>query len=257
MKALMRFAAVAALALSAVAVQAAPENFPDGMNNLPSTHWFAGKSALPGQFPPRWFEYFEEFTAGSAGYTEADWVLTTTELGAGSASEVVTDEDGGILLITNDAADNDADFFQSKGELYKFESGKKFYCEFRFKISEATQSDFVFGLQVRDTTPLAVTDGVFFSKDDGDALLDFHSIAASVDSAALAVATVTTAYAKYAFYYDGATRVQAAVNDVIVGELTQITPPTTELTVSFGIQNGEAVAKTMSVDYIYCAKERV
>jgi hypothetical protein len=32
--------------------------------------------------------------------------------------------------------------------------------------------------------------------------------------------------------------------------------PDTELTVSFGIQNGEAVAKTMTVDYIFAAKER-
>ena len=252
MKALMRLAAVAALSLSAVAAQAAPENFPDGMNNLPSTHWFAGKQALPGPFPARWYEQFEEWTA----YTEADWTLTTTEAGAGSAVEVVTDEDGGILLITNDAADNDADYYQSKGEQFTFTANKKLYCEFRFKISDATQSDFVMGLQVRDTTPLAVSDGVFFTKDDGDTLLDFHSISGSVASSALGVATVTTAYTKMAFYYDGATRIQAAVNDAIVAELTQITPPTTELTLSWGIQNGEAVAKTMSVDYLYCAKER-
>jgi hypothetical protein len=255
MKALLRLAAIAAV-LMPVAAFAAPENFPDGMNNLPSTHWFAGKQALPGPFPPRWFEVFEEFSSGSAGYTEADWVLTTTEAGAGSATEAVTDEDGGTLLITNDAADNDADFYQSKGEVFTFAAGKKLYCEFRFKVSDATQSDFIFGLQVRDTTPLAVSDGVFFMKDDGDALLDFHSFSGSVDSAASGIATVTTAYAKYAFYYDGATRIQAAVNDAIVAELTQVTPPTTELTVSFGVQNGEAVAKTMSVDYLYCAKER-
>jgi hypothetical protein len=29
-----------------------------------------------------------------------------------------------------------------------------------------------------------------------------------------------------------------------------------ELTISFGIQNGEAVAKTMSIDYIFVSKER-
>ena len=252
MKALLRFAAIAALALSAVAAQAAPENFPDGMNNLPSTHWLTGKQTFPTTFPPKWYEQFEEWTA----YTEADWTLTTTEAGAGSAVEVINDEDGGILLITNDAADDDRDFYQSKGEQWTFTANKKLYCEARIKISDATQSDFVFGLQIRDTTPLAVSDGVFFQKDDGDAFLDFHSFASSVDSAATAIATVNTSYTKYAFYYDGATRLEAAVNDVIVGVLTQVTPPTTELTLSWGIQNGEAVAKIMSVDYIYCAKER-
>ena len=32
--------------------------------------------------------------------------------------------------------------------------------------------------------------------------------------------------------------------------------PDTELTISFGVQNGEAVAKTMTIDYIFAARER-
>jgi len=32
--------------------------------------------------------------------------------------------------------------------------------------------------------------------------------------------------------------------------------PDTTLTVSFALQNGEAVAKTMTVDYVYVAQER-
>jgi hypothetical protein len=32
--------------------------------------------------------------------------------------------------------------------------------------------------------------------------------------------------------------------------------PDTDLTVSFAIQNGAAAAKTMTVDYIYAAKQR-
>ena len=32
--------------------------------------------------------------------------------------------------------------------------------------------------------------------------------------------------------------------------------PDTTLTISFGVQNGAAAAKTMTVDYIYASKER-
>ena len=75
------------------------------------------------------------------------------------------------LLLTNAAGDNDLDFLQLKGEAFKLSTIRK-HTSSRFKVSDATQSDFVMGLQITDTTPLATTDGVFFIKDDGDTNLD-------------------------------------------------------------------------------------
>jgi hypothetical protein len=47
------------------------------------------------------------------------------------------------------------------------------------------------------------------------------------------------------------------VNGVVVGtSVTTNLPDDEDLTISFAIQNGEAVAKTMTVDYILCSKER-
>jgi hypothetical protein len=47
------------------------------------------------------------------------------------------------------------------------------------------------------------------------------------------------------------------VNGLLGGSLaTTNLPDDEDLTVTFAIQNGEAVAKTMTVDYIYVAKER-
>ena len=44
----------------------------------------------------------------------------------------------------------------------------------RFKLSDATQSDALVGLAITDTTAIdGVTDGIFFTKDDGDTNLDF------------------------------------------------------------------------------------
>lgn len=225
--------------------------FTNGVTNV-------GKTVTTGMLgqpdPTKFHTYFNDFDT----YTAGDWTITTTELGLGAATEALTDADGGVLLITNDDADNDADFFQKVGESFKFASGKKLWFKARFKVSDATQSDFVIGLQITDTTPLDVTDGVFFQKDDGDANLDFHVEKDSTATSATAIHTVVNdTYLTVGFYYNGSDEVQYFVDDVKIGtSATTNLPDDEELTISFGIQNGEAVAKTMSVDYILCAKER-
>lgn len=196
---------------------------------------------------------FHTFAAG-------DWTITTTEAGAGSATEAIGDGSGGILVITNAAGDNDLDFFQSLGESFLFVSGKKLMFKARFKVSDATQSDFVMGLQITDTTPLDVTDGIFFQKDDGDALLDFHVEKDGTASDATGIFTVVDdTYLTVEFYYDGTVGgdIDYYVNGNILGSLplTNV-PDDEELAISFGIQNGEAVAKVMTVDYIKAVQER-
>lgn len=204
--------------------------------------------------PTAYHTFFDDFDR----FTAADWTITTTEAGGGDASEALSDADGGVLLITNDAADNDADFFQLAAETFKFVSGKKLFFKARFKVSDATESDFVFGLQITDTSPLAVSDGVFFQKDDGDASLDFHVEKNGTATSASAIHTVVDdTYLIVAFYYDGDSEVQYFVDGTKLGtSATTNLPDDEELTVSFGIQNGAAAAKTMSVDYIFVAKER-
>lgn len=206
--------------------------------------------------PEDYYEYFNDFTKPT-DYDTNDWTLTTTEAGAGSATEAIGNLAGGVLVITNDAADDDADFFQSTKEVFKFVAGKKLYACMRFKLSDVTQSDFVFGLQITDTTPLAVTDGIYFRKDDGDAFLDFVVMKDSSATTSTAVATlVNDTYVKAAFYYDGSV-MAIYIDDVAVGKVALTTvPDDEELAISFGVQNGEAVAKILSVDYIRALAER-
>lgn len=198
-----------------------------------------------------WFDDFD-------GYTAGDWVITTTEAGAGDATEAVADADGGVLVITNDAADNDADFFQWAKETFKFVAGKKLWFKARCKISDATQSDFVIGLQIRDTTPLAVSDGVYMMKDDGDANLDCYVTKDSTSTTGAAASTLTSdTYAVLGFYYNGVDAVEFYKDNVLISKLaTTNLPDDEEMTISFGIQNGEAVAKILSLDYLLVAKER-
>lgn len=207
--------------------------------------------------PTAWHKYFEDFDYFVAG----DWTITTTEAGNGSATEALTDEAGGVLLVTNDDADNDADFFQKKGESFKFAAGKKTFFEARIKTNDATETDIILGLIITDTTPLDASDGVFFLKADGAATVAFKSVMNSVATTQASVATLTDAtFVRLGFYYDGASAIEVYVDDVKVATVS-VTPGSTlcndeDLTVSFGIVNGEAAAKTLSVDYIFVAQER-
>jgi hypothetical protein len=229
----------------------APARFPNGVTNSSKA---SAMNMLPVLDPTKVHMFFDDFDR----YVAADWTITTTEGGASDATEALADADGGVLTITNDAADNDNDFFQKVGESFKLESGKKAWFKSRFKVSDATQSDFVMGLQITDTSPLAVSDGIYFRKDDGDALLDFVVMKDSSATTATGVHTVVDdTYLVVGFYYNGVDAIEYYIDDVKIGtSVTTNHPDDTELTISFGIQNGEAAAKVMSVDYILAAKER-
>lgn len=231
-----------------------PSRFPSGVSTARSTAPL-GNFGMPD--PTAWHVFFDDFDR----FVAADWTITTTEAGAGAATEALTDIDGGALLITNDDADNDADFFQKVGESFLMAAGKRAFFKARFKVSDATQSDFVMGLQITDTTPLDATDGIYFMKDDGDALLDVYcrKNATTGSTSATGIHTVVSdTFLTVAWAYDGKSSVAYFVNDVQLGTLDGSSTylPDTELTVSFGIQNGEAVAKTMTVDYVMVAKQR-
>jgi hypothetical protein len=195
--------------------------------------------------------YFEDFDY----YTAGDWTVTETDAGA---TQALTDGDGGLLLITNTAADNDLVSLQKKGESFRFEAGKALFFEARFKVSDATQSDVVIGLQITDTTPLDVTDGVFFIKADGAATVNFLVEKNNTATTASAMATMADdTYIRLGFYYDGSSEVQYFVNGTYTGSsVTTNLPDDEDMTITIAIQNGEAAAKTMTVDYVYVAKER-
>lgn len=186
-------------------------------------------------------------------YATGDWTLTTIELGGGNATEAITDEVGGVLLVTNDAADNDSDEFQMKVcEAFKLTPNKPAWLEGRFKVSDATQSDFIFGLCITDTILFdGFTDGVYFLKDDGDANIDRHTEKNSTDDTAdTGVDMADGVYVILGIKWDGVDGVEYWINGVQVATSKTNVPDDENLCISFGLMNGEAVAKTLSVDYI-------
>jgi len=222
-------------------------NIPNGLTTAASTAPF-GQFILPDFTKAH--VYLEDFDY----YTAADWTVTET----GVATQALTNADGGRLLITNAAADDDASFSQKIGESFLFETGKKLWFDCLFQVSDATQSDVVIGIQITDTTPLAVSDGVYFLKTDGAATIDLVVEKDSTSTTTSSVSTLADATdVRLSFFYDGVSAIKVFANDVHVATSTTTNlPDDEELTISYGIQNGEASAKTMSIDYILVAKER-
>ena len=236
-----------------------PTHFPNGVSNRTKGHPLFNYPYLD---PSKYYTYFDDFFEYHSGI----YTITTTEAGSGNASEAITSGAGGQLLITNDDADNDLDFFQLKGESFKWDSSKRMFFSARFKTNDATQSEIVMGLQITDTTPLDVTDGIFFLKVDADTKPDL--IIEKDNSSSLSVLEMNAmeddTFVTLSFEYDpldvatGGAVFRAYQDDVQVGEITSTTnaPDDEDLTISFGIQNGEAAAKTLTIDFILVAVER-
>ena len=225
--------------------------FPYGLTNVGETDLF---SDMVQPDPTLFHTYLNDFDT----YTAGDWTVTETDA---TATQALTAGDGGLLLITNTAADNDLVALQKNPAAFTFTAGKKTFFRCRFKVSDATQSDLVFGLQVVDATPLDVTDGIYFVKADGVATVNFicRKDASTGSTTASAVATLADdTFVELGFYYDGQSKVAYEVNGSVLGSLDASSTflPDAICTVSFALQNGEAVAKTMTVDYVYVAKER-
>jgi len=246
-----------------------PVRFPYGVTNVAKTNPL-GSFIAPD--PTAWHVFFDDFdqwvtdTSSAAKYT-----ITTTEAGAGSATEALADAKNGVLVLTTDNADNDLDFLQKIGETFLPESGKQTIFKARFKCDAATEVEWYMGLMVTDTDPLSstagggVTDGIFFMKEDGSTSVNFY-VQKNATTGQLTTTGVATAAADtwvtLAFAFDGKRYVGVYVDDVLVKTVDLTTTlstylPDTELTVSFGLKNGEAAAtKALSVDYIFCAEER-
>ena len=226
-------------------------NFPDGVTNA---SYDGANGQMPFPDPTLWHTYFNDFDT----YVAGDWTVTETDA---AATQALTAGDGGLLLVTNTAADNDLVALQKNPAAWTFTAGKKTFFRCRFKVSNATESDLVFGLQVVDATPLDVTDGVYFLKADGstNVAIIARKNASTGSTTATAITTMANdTFIELGWCYDGQSTIAYEVNGTVLGSLDGSSSylPDTTCTVSFALQNGNAVARTMTVDYIFVAKER-
>lgn len=223
---------------------------PGGLTNVALDNIFTN---MLQPIPTAYTTYFNDFFT----YTAGDWVVTETD---SAATEALTAGNGGLLLVTNTAADDDLVALQKTPAMITMVATQETFFSARFKVSDATQSDVVFGLQVVDTTPLDVTDGIYFLKTDGAATYSVicRKDATTGSTSASAVGTlVSDTFVVLQWYYDGAGTLYYGANGALLGSLSVASYfPDTGMTVSFALQNGEAVAKTMTVDWVYVAQAR-
>jgi len=237
-----------------------PQRYSKGVTNVTSDKTM-GQLIVPAPTSVHVFmKDFDKFNPG-------DWFITRIGTGTTAGAETISDADGGILAFYPNNADNDSTFFQWKGydhvstasEIFTLASGKKLWFKAKFKVSDTGDSDFIIGLQSADTTPLtSPVDNIIFKSDDGDDYLDFQvykASAASLNDAALAT-IVDDTWMTVGFYWDGVDTIEYFLNDVKQGESQGITYPTAAMTITFGVQNGSAAARTMSIDYVCCIRER-
>lgn len=225
---------------------AEPTRFPNGISTNQDVENL-GQYAL--QDPTQWHSFFDDFDH----YRAADWVITNV----GTPTQALADEDGGALLLTNSAADDDSTALQSVAESFKFETGKKLFFKVRLKINDVIQSVLTIGLVNRDTTPTDVDDGVFFTKSDTSPILQLAVEKNDVATTTPVLTMANDTYVDVGFFYNGNNqiRIYSGNSFVAASGITNL-PDDEELLRSIFVENGEAVAKNMSIDYMFIAKER-
>jgi hypothetical protein len=233
-------------------------NFRDGVTNAAAEETLGDYIRMD---PTQSFQFFEDFASVNVGTTGTDWLATNV---GSTPTYVAASVDGGAVLITNTGGANDSCFIQWQGKNAGtaiapclITAGKRAWFKARFKVSDATLSIVVMGLQNVDTTPAVVSDGVFFIKPTAAATVNFVVEGGSTATTTSAVATMANdTWIDVGWQYNGIDKVIYYINNTAVGTAVITNLPTAALTPSFGIQNGEAVAKTMTVDYIFFASER-
>ena len=197
-------------------------------------------------------QFMDDFDA----FTSGAW--TNTTVGTGTAA--LTSGDGGLLALVTSGAGSDSVFLQKTTEGWSFETGKPMWFKTRFKVSALT-TVLVIGLQVTDTTPLDVTDGIYFlsTVTTGAVTILSRKNATTGSTSAAAGTLVADTYTEFAWYWDGKDSVVFWQDGVQKGTLTGVAAsylPDTTATISFGVQTSTAAVKTMTVDYVMAAKSR-
>jgi hypothetical protein len=224
----------------------ATTNYPNGVTNA------AVGSALQTYIlpdPTSAHTYFNDFDV----FTAADWTVTETQAGA---TQAIANGNGGWLALVNSAANNDLNAIQALNTTFAFTAGKALWFKCRFKLSNATNAAAIIGLQVIDTTPLAVTDGVFFSKPAASTTLSLVVEKTSTATTTTAGTMADDTFVEAGFHYDGSNSVFVYFNGNRVASSAVTNLPTVGLCVSIAVANGTAAANTMTVDYYLASAER-
>jgi hypothetical protein len=191
---------------------------------------------------------FEDFIDSVKSIAE----FTYTEIGAGGTFAAAAGK-GGLVTLTSDALDNDGCQIQRIISPFIPAAGKPIWFEAKLQLVTAAkhvESDMQVGLCFLDTTLIAgQEDGIYFRKDDGDALIDAVTEKTHVETVTAGIGTLAAAtWYKFGFFADGVSTVYFYIDGVLVATHTA-TIPIVALSPSFAFLNGEAGATAWQIDY--------
>lgn len=222
-----------------------PTNYPNGVTNAPVGSVLQTYPAPDYSITHEYFNDFDVYTAG-------DWTNTAT----GSVTNAIVAGDGGWLSLLNSAANSDLNSLQLKVATFAITAGKEAWFKCRLKTSNATNAALIVGLIQTTTTPLTVTNGVYFNKAAASTSLTAKVTAASTTSTVTAATMADDTFISFGWHYNGSNLVQIYVNGNRVGSLPTTNLPATALNLTIAESNGTAAAITTTVDYILCSTER-
>lgn len=225
--------------------------WPNGVSTSSTSSLFANLPVPSGLDLHTYFNDFDTYTAG-------DWVVTETD---SAATQALTAGDGGWLLVTNTAGITDLTALQKTPAAFSFTAGKQAWFTVRFKLDNASLPAVAIGMQVIDTTPLDVTDGIYFLKAAASTAVQFicRKDATTGSTSIANIGTVTSdTFVNLSWYYDGVGTVYCSFNGTVVGSLvaTSAYLPDAITTVSVAVANGTAAARTLTVDRVEAWFER-
>lgn len=177
------------------------------------------------------------------------------EVSSGTGTPLaVQDAHGGVAKVINGAGDNDFYVYESAAEIVLPEGGKQLWFSGEVKVSELGQCDMFFGLSAKiggvgnifDT----IVNGIGFYLIDGSSSI--YSLTAATSKQATGHSGMEDdEWIKLGFRYDGV-NVYFFIGDTDTFKcIHEQSIPSTELCVAFGLRNGEADAKSLSVRRIF------
>lgn len=191
-------------------------------------------------------------------YRAADW--TGTVVGTGTVAQI--NEVGGVLRLATSAGATDAVYLDRVGECYQFIAGLKAWFRSRFRVSDATNTELVAGLQITGTTPMAVSDGVYFHKPSAGTRLYLVQVSAATGATTTkdtGVDLVASAYVDAGFAYDGVGNIDweilGTTGNIVARGKEAANLPTVTLTESLGVLNAAAAIHDFDIDYVFAAQQ--
>lgn len=188
-------------------------------------------------------------------YAAGDWTITDV----GTSAQALQNLDGGVLRLTTGATSGNNCFLQNTAESMLIEAGKPAWFAGRVNLDDATLAAMIAGMYITTAAPLGTqpTDGIYFLKAAADTELKLVVRKDGTSTELVVGDLADNTFAELVWFYDGASKVMAFVNNQHVGSVVVTNlPDDEELAQGFGVQTSSAAARIMDVDFVMQAKRR-